>query len=550
MDRVHLNSLKMNTISMKSKNIFRDIFIKPSERKGFAHNDINITLPVYFYRIIGIDYEDEDEYYNNLFNLDNQLSKFKVLYERIDNGLGTALPKNKIELINNKWNSVGDLNNINSRYFVEGLYHLGLLPVIKNPVRDSLIKEKIQIVLELFINNQRDLNSSILKNFYVKLVCWIEQYGLQYIANFDYNSHNPKILFYGDIKRDETYFLIFMSLAGFDILYINPFSDYNFTDIDKKDVFSNKLEFDRKAPIKPFPLVEKLKRVETIGYQVSREVDSLINKEMSGFYKPWQFENYKVKSIPVRTTYEELFSLWKEPSSFRTGFEIKDDTVYIPTIFTKINGTNLNLTSYWANISKLIKNNKDTLVLINQIPFTKSVTFKSFNYRDLMKDNSLFDKERIFKWKEYNLTYLRTSIQDLVVEKINELIASDNIFLQDMTLDFKIKILSTVLTLNKRYYNLIQKFDYPFAIPKLIIYDNSEIIFSEEDFITLAFLHSVGFDIIILTPPGYNNIENGINRELFDIHYLEELKFDLPLSREFKLEMQRLNKSGFVKRWF
>ena len=550
LDRVPLNSLKMNTISMKSKNIFRDIFIKPCERKGFAHSDTNITLPIYFCRIIGINNEDEDEYYNTLFNLDNQLSKLKGLYERIDTGLGTALPKNKIDLIGSKWDSVGELNNTNAKYFVERLYNLGLLPVVKNRLKDLLIQESVQRILELFVNNHGTVNSSILKNFFVKLVCWIEAYGLQYIINFDYNNHNPKLLFYGDIKKDEIYFLIFMSLIGFDILYINPLSDCNFTDIDRKEAFSYKLEYNRKTSLKPFPLVEKLKSVETIGYQVSREVNSLINTEASGFYKPWQFENYKVKSIPLRTTYEELFLLWKEPSSLRTGFEIKTGTVYAPNIFAKINGTNPNLTSYWTNIFKLIKDNKENLILTNQVPFTKSINFNAFNYKELMKENGLFNKEKIFKWKDYALSYLRTSIQNVVIEKINELVASDNIFLQGMNLNFKIKILLTVLNLEKKYYNLLQKFDYPFAIPKLIIYDNNEAAFSEEDFITLAFLHSVGFDIIILTPTGYNNVENGINRALFDIHYLEELKFGLPLSRECKMEMQKLNKASFAKRWF
>ena len=535
---------------MKTKNIFQDIFLKPLQRKGLSYNNTSITMPVYFYRTIGINNVEEDQYYNNLFNLDMQLSKLGVFYKKIDNGLGTAIPPRIIEQINNKWQLAGEFNIDDLKHYVERLYNLGLVPLFKNSPQNTLIKENVLRILDLFLSNQKIVNSSILKNFFVKLIYWIEQFGLENIINFDYGNYNPKILFYGDIKRDEIYFLIFLSMTGYDIVYFNPLSDGSFSEIDKKEIYSNKIEFAIKLPIKSFPLVEKLKRAETIGYQVSREVESLTNSETSGFYKPWQFINHNVKPSPLRSIYEELFSLWKEPSNFRTGFDVKDNAIYVPNIFAKINGTNLNLNVYWTNVLKLLKDNKDNIIFINQIPFTKGVNLKPFNFKDLMKSNGLFDDKKVFRWKDYNLSYLRTPVQTLIIEKINELIVSDHIFLQSISQDFKIKILLTVLNLDKKYYDLIQRFDYPFAIPKLIIYDNNETIFSEEDFITLGFLNSIGFDIVILTPPGYNNIENGINKDLFDIHYLEELRFNLPLSREVKSEIQKINKTGFMKGWF
>ena len=47
--------------------------------------------------------------------------------------------------------------------------------------------------------------------------------------------------------------------------------------------------------------------------------------------------------------------------------------------------------------------------------------------------------------------------------------------------EFKLKILMTILNLDKNILQLIQQYDYPSKIPKLLIYDNNESIFSDED---------------------------------------------------------------------
>ncbi|MCD3283549.1 hypothetical protein G8V05_15410, partial [Clostridium botulinum C/D] len=74
---------------------------------------------------------------------------------------------------------------------------------------------------------------------------------------------------------------------------------------------------------------------------------------------------------------------------------------------------------------------------------------------------------------------------------------------------------------------LIQKFDYPFEIPKIFIYHNNNNVPSTEDAIILAFLNLMCFDIAIFTPTGYNNIECNISEHFYDIYKLEEVKFNL-----------------------
>jgi hypothetical protein len=544
-DNLPFGNLNINTIGMQSKDIFKDIFISPKERRGFACNNTVATLPIYFYRIIGV--ENEEDYYNNLFNLDKQLSKID-LYRKIDSGLDMSINPNKIDSAARAFAVINEALISKPELIVENLSRFDVLLSTKNLIKDLIIKDKLTRVLRLFINHQKVINLSVIKNFCIKMAHWIEKYDLYKITKMDYNVHNPKLLFYGNIRRDEAYFLMFLSLIGFDVLYFNSFTDSEFCEIDKDSAFSNILEFNLKVPLKPFPLTEKLKRVETVAYQASREIESIINTEESRVYKPWQFENYHVKSNPLKTTYDELFILWKEEARFRTGFIIKEGTVYIPNIFAKINGTESNLNAYWTNIARLTER-KENVILIEQIPFTKPNDRPASCYRDLIKTDGFVDKEKVFRSKEYKLSYLRTSIQHLIIDKANELIALDNVFLRERSLDFKLKILNTILNLDKNYYNLIQKFDYPFCMPKLIIYSNSESGFSEEDFIVLAFLYSVGFDIAVLTPAGYNNVENGINKDLFDIHNQEQLRFDLSLAKEAKTIYPQTGKKGFFSLW-
>jgi hypothetical protein len=93
--------------------------------------------------------------------------------------------------------------------------------------------------------------------------------------------------------------------------------------------------------------------------------------------------------------------------------------------------------------------------------------------------------------------------------------------------------------MDKEIIKLLQRFDYPFFVPKVLIYHSDDKAFSIEDYVTIALLNAVGLDIVILSPTGYNNIENGIKGSLFDTHNLEDVKFDLMPSKEFAKEIKK-----------
>ncbi|MEN8908405.1 MAG: YceG family protein, partial [Clostridiales bacterium] len=236
--------------------------------------------------------------------------------------------------------------------------------------------------------------------------------------------------------------------------------------------------------------------------------------------------------IPLKTGLEELFSIWNLESRERNGFKIYDKKIYIPNILVKINGTYNNTETYWNKMLELLKVKDGFILLIDMFPISKPKEEK-IDYKGLINKNGYINIEKMRKSSFYNLSFLKTSLQENILLKINEII-DKKILIYGNDYNFKIKIIKTIFSLDKKILNLLQIFDYPFYIPKIVIYDNTEKILSEEDCITIVILHSLGIDIALITPSGYNNIENYVNKNFIDFQNLEKLKFDLNYSKKVK----------------
>ena len=390
-------------------------------------------------------------------------------------------------------------------------------------------------ILDLYCKEEKNLNLSKVRNFSLKILSWIYDFVPTLVKNFDFQNissdeiPNPKIIYYGDIKKHELLFLVLLSKLGCDVLYINSSYDGVLEVTEYSDLFSKSFELPYKADLKEFPKEELLIRQETVALRASRELSTALYTDQDGFYKPWQFEQYKTHPATLKTTFHELKILWNEPSSLRTGFKVESNTVYIPNLFAKISGVHSDLALYWKDFFHL-KSSENTL-FISEVPFT-NVTYSKTDLYSLafVLDNSGFvDAEKLLTHSCYKFSYLKTSLQHTILEKINYLIKTD-MLKKTIDKEFKLKILMTILSLDKGILQLIQQYDYPSKVPKLLIYDNNESIFSDEDSITLCFLNLFGFDITILTPTGYNNIEGKIKEKFYDIHRLEEVNFNLTLT--------------------
>jgi len=108
----------------------------------------------------------------------------------------------------------------------------------------------------------------------------------------------------------------------------------------------------------------------------------------------------------------------------------------------------------------------------------------------------------------------------------------------------------TILTMDDSLLKLIEVFDYPQEVPKVIVYDNQKETFNETDTILLAYFNIIGLDVVIFTPTNYKTIEQYIKPSLFDLHQLPLVKYDLALPALNGIPATSIQKPGLFSRFF
>ena len=179
---------------------------------------------------------------------------------------------------------------------------------------------------------------------------------------------------------------------------------------------------------------------------------------------------------------------------------------------------------YWASIKDLIT--PETTV-IKRVPDITSVSpnpvkpFATEFYR-----NGRLQKGKIKQHKAYQYGFLRESMQDHLLDKIQALI-EQKIIRGTGENGTEYTIVSTALNLNKNILRMIQRFDFTKKNPKLIYIITGETVLSLEDSIHAAFLNLVGFDILFYVPTGYQCVEKFFNRNIIEEHQIGEYLYDL-----------------------
>lgn len=526
-----LNSKPLLAVNLKrSIDIFKDIKLSITDRGGYIVGNSSI-IPTYFYRYIGQEVSEfEDvEYNNKIYLLDKELKNSNCNYLKFIEQI--EMPQNnELELIVNVISKIAILDEV---VIFDTIKNNKLLPQISNESVSNTIEYAFKEVFSMYLKNENP-NLTKTKNFLAKLIVWINKYSKTLFENIQMEAFfnvNPKILYFGEIKYAEVYMLIFFSMVGCDVLFIN--SDYKADDIfiaiDREEQYTKRQKNSYSVKRGSFPKEEKVVRKATVAYEASNEVEELLFTPDSGLYKPWQFEMFNTIPVTLKTTFDEVSILWVEEARIRPNFKIANNTVYIPNIFAKVSGTYEDIAKYWSYIHNLKK--AQNSYFISKVPFSE-VNFtreEVFSLAYVINEDGTVNKEKLIKSKFYKYSYMKDCTQDIIIQKINELIKSDY-FCNDIDKKFTLKIIFTILNLQDEILKLIQNFDFPHAIPKIIIYLNDRSEFNKEDIITLLLLNLIGMDIIILVPTGYNNIENDIKRDVFDTHKLPSYKLDLQLN--------------------
>ncbi|KYH28239.1 MULTISPECIES: YceG family protein [Clostridium] len=309
------------------------------------------------------------------------------------------------------------------------------------------------------------------------------------------------------------------------------------------------------------------KRTETEAFKINEELMEMLHDESSGCYVPWQFANYKVHADTLKTTYDEVILWGKQEAMIRPGWQVKGKGVIIPNIFAKVSGVHRDVKLYREQVSALVK--EENTLFFKKFPLYKQRLPKDVNkiYSKMLKKNGEIDKGKLLTSEYWKYKRLNSALQESIADKIIEFCKISSFWkyktykvklrfsLINRIIEFfysliykeskdedmmKISIFAILTNLDEELLDLLQNFDYPLKVPKIIIYNNNErksLTFA--DAVTLMFMNSMGVDIIIFNPGGTSDIENYVKEDFYDTHRLEEIHPNLPYRRNIIYRLAR-----------
>lgn len=520
------NQLQIHNLSLTYEN-WLGLLAKPiSERPEFFMDNGVIHIGRVIGEFLGIP-GDSDEYYNSLFDYVNSSELGLNLLS--EDSLNKAIDNHHFQSIQ-KVLTINFEQNLSINRFVAFLDGEQLLLKAANPAIHRKLREAMIKTLELFSSKETNgLKNSELRRVLVDVVKWSINHLDKLLNKADPQKEMPKFIWYGDFKKSHQYFLYYIIMIGCDIVIFHPEGKEIVADIMDESVFVHRFQYQQHA--ESFPS-EKRNRKTTVAYRASKEIESILNQEGSGLYKPWQLRDYSPSSITLKTTYDELFILSKEIAMIRPDFTVENSQVKIPCLFAKIQGVSKNKKEYWERLQALIQ--LENCLLIRHYPFTTTISndFR-FHYRNALGRDGLLIPEKIMQAHYWSYSHLPTGLQMGIAKAVRTICEKPLLKLLPMETqeELKIYLFSQAMKMPKSILQLLEKFDYSQDVPKLILFNNElHGILQRSDAALLLLLNHFGLDLILYNPAGHNDIENYIDQELYDTHWLDDVVFEL----EFK----------------
>lgn len=535
------NQLKVHKISLSLEN-WLDLLKKPlPERPIFSRENGIVEIGQIVATFLGIPL-DADEYYNQLFDYVH-LPEFHLallsedsLDKTIDNQHFQAIQKVL------KINSEQKLSINRFAAFLDGeqLILKSDHPLLHRKLREALIETLI-----LFAEKEQNgLNHPDLRRVLVDVVKWSMNHLRGILKTADPEREMPKFLWYGDFKKSHQYFLYYLIKFGCDVVLFHPEGKDPLAGMMKEQTFIH--HYQNKQTAEPFP-TEKRSRKTTVAYRASKEIESILHQEGSNLYKPWQLREYTPASVTLKTTYDELYLLGKEIAMIRPGFLVEDGQVKIPSLFAKIQGVSKNKKEYWDRLYKLAE--MESSLLIQRFPFTiESANDFRFHYRNALGKDGLLLPEKMMQAHYWGYSRLPAGLQKGIASAIRHMCEKPGLkrLTSESEEELKVYLFSEAMHIPKQVIQLLEKFDYSQNVPKLIMYNNEmNGAFSRSDAALLLLLNQFGIDLIIYNPAGHNDIENYLDENLYDTHWLEDVVFEQEYKAPSKLKKNFLQ--GFLK---
>ena len=476
-----------------------DVLVPPAERgsgEGFFNNC--------FMRINGV--EDKTVYQSSLIHFQSELKKQGRGIVICENGIAPPTPEEISAICRGNYRNRQQLiADLSAKIGFNG--DSQLIPVVRKAFIDILLEEPEDIPLVRLTNTA------------VYLICWLKRYQPKLFAGRRMPVASCFILFGGVQNKKEIPFLKFLSRLPVDVLIINPDRGIKCLLEDK---YLYEINYSESLSLKQFPDENSAVRIGTAAYHAERELDTLMYSD-SGMYRSMQHDT--ASAVMLNTMYEEIGILWNQELKYRPNFSTENDNVIMPVIFAKVSGVKDGLVpQYWSMVKSFIT---PETFLVRNLPLINSDAPNPMrdSAASFLKDGRL-QRDRIRSHKDYRYGFLRESIQEHILDKL-QLLLDRRLIKGTYENGTEYRIISIALTMSRDLLRMIQNFDFTRKNPKVVYINTGEKINTLDDSILMAFLSLIGFDVLFFVPTGYKTVENFYNSDIPDEHQAGSYVYDL-----------------------
>jgi hypothetical protein len=316
---------------------------------------------------------------------------------------------------------------------------------------------------------------------------------------------------------------------GVDILWYNPTEDVFPNELDPDGKLSQITEYPRRLQIKPFPAERTIAKVSTEAQKASDQLRDILHTDDSFLYRPWQFIDYELDTKVLHSTYEEIAIYACEEAKMRDGWHAGQERVTLSNFFALIKGVHADQKKFFKELNALIE--LDMTIFVNQLPVLKEVTtIRKKEYYEVLAADHTVDIDKLRNASFWPYKNFPDHVQKRLAVKIARICQLKGVKREtSVPIEIqKIKTFTTLLAIPENYLRLLQQFDYPGQVPKIVVYNNeTNGDMTQEDALLFYLMALTGIDLFIFNPAAHNDIEQFIEDECFNRHYLEKIGFNL-----------------------
>lgn len=360
-------------------------------------------------------------------------------------------------------------------------------------------------------------------------------------------DHAPKVIFYdhGDLDEKSFWFLMLCYVMGMDVLVLAPCGENALWRYDLDHLsFARSLgslkrgaNFAQRAAA-GHP-IEKLKTTVSV---LSGQIDESLFGS-TGVFKPWSFRGKAAKALQIDGTRIDLENGWDREARLREGFQAGKDEVTVPVFYMEIDGMDKNHREYLQFLDRMREAKNTAVDSIQGASLLRPERPQSEAVRLVfaMNPDGSFNYEKLAAMPDTVLDSLSAETGELFVSQMNAFIARQN---PNMSKDERVRVANLLLSMSKKIGRMIENQDYPFQVPKVLLFLPRESRVLAKTRTILSFLSFIGFDVLVLAPSGVS----GLTDRGRTILRLDEMVYDQdfpppPLPRAKEKEEEGLLKS-------